>query len=44
MDRDHGIKTTARETFHQRVDKNFEKQVGGRRKPRGKTQGVSKKD
>ena len=29
MDREHRIKTTARGTFNQRVDKNFVKQGGG---------------
>lgn len=44
MDSERDVETTIKGTFNQRVDKSFVKQVGGRRKPRGKTQGVSKKD
>lgn len=44
MDSERDVETTIKGTFNQKVDKNFVKQVGGRRKPRGKTQGVSKKD
>ena len=44
MDSERDVETTIKGTFNQKVDKNLVKQGGGTRKPRGKTQGVSKKD
>ena len=44
MDSERDVETTIKGTFNQRVDKNFVKRGNATRKPRGKTQGVFKKD